>query len=176
VARLNEGRADQVQANMNSDQGADQPADRRAEQSGRLLLNRSTFTKLVVVAFVMFGFGYAMVPVYRQVCEVLGINVLTQKDGTVVRPANTQVDMTRTVTVELDGNAQGPWRFRPTQRSVTVHPGAMTQVTYEVVNTQGRSVKAQAIPSYASASRCSARTRRARCRWCSSSTPACRAK
>jgi cytochrome c oxidase assembly protein subunit 11 len=141
VARLNEGRADQVQANMSSDQ--------RAEQSGRLLLNRSTFTKLVVVAFVMFGFGYAMVPVYRQVCEVLGINVLTQKDGTVMRPANTQVDMTRTVTVELDGNAQGPWRFRPTQRSVAVHPGAMTTVVYEVVNTQGRSVKAQAIPSYA---------------------------
>ena len=42
--------------------------------------------------------GYAMVPIYRQVCEVLGINVLTQSDGT-VRPANTQVDLTRTVTV-----------------------------------------------------------------------------
>jgi cytochrome c oxidase assembly protein subunit 11 len=120
----------------------------RTEQSGRLRLNRSTFTKLVVVAALMFGFGYAMVPIYRQVCEVLGINVLTQKDGTVA-PANTQVDLTRTITVELDGNAQGPWRFRPTQRSVAVHPGAMTTVVYEVVNTQGRTVKAQAIPSYA---------------------------
>ena len=119
------------------------------EPSGRLALNRTTFTKLVVVAIVMFGFGYALVPVYRQVCEVLGINVLTQKDGTVERPANTQVDRTRTITVELDGNAQGPWRFRPTQRSVDVHPGAMTTVVYEVVNTQARTVKAQAIPSYA---------------------------
>lgn len=119
------------------------------EQSGRLTLNRSTLTKLVVVAFIMFGFGYAMVPIYRQVCEVLGINVLTQKDGTVALPGNTQVDMTRTVTVSLDGNAQGPWRFRPTQRSVAVHPGELTTVVYEVVNTQGRTIKAQAIPSYA---------------------------
>jgi len=119
------------------------------EQSGRLLLNRTMLLKLVVMAVVMFGFGYALVPVYRQVCEVLGINVLTQKDGTVAPPTNTQVDMTRTVTIELDGNAQGPWRFRPTQRSVDVHPGAMTTVVYEVVNTQARTVKAQAIPSYA---------------------------
>jgi cytochrome c oxidase assembly protein subunit 11 len=115
----------------------------------RLRLNRSTLGKLLVIAVLMFGFGYAMVPIYRQVCEVLGINVLTQKDGTVTRPANTQVDLSRTITVELDGNAQGPWRFRPTQRSVAVHPGELTTVTYEVVNTQARAVKAQAIPSYA---------------------------
>ena len=121
----------------------------QTEQSGRLALNRTTLIKLGVVACIMFGFGYAMVPIYRQVCEALGINVLTQKDGTVKLPGNTQVDLTRTVTVELDGNAQGPWRFRPTTRSVAVHPGELTTVVYEVVNTQGRTVKAQAIPSYA---------------------------
>jgi len=119
------------------------------QSSRRIRLNRSTLGKLVVVAAVMFGFGYAMVPIYRQVCEVLGLNVLTQKDGTVTRPVNTQVDLSRTITVELDGNAQGPWRFRPTQRSVTVHPNELTTITYEVVNTQGRTVQAQAIPSYA---------------------------
>jgi cytochrome c oxidase assembly protein subunit 11 len=112
-------------------------------------LNRSTLGKLVVVAVVMFAFGYALVPIYRQVCEVLGLNVITQKDGTVARPANTQVDLTRSIVVELDGNAQGPWRFRPTQNSVTVHPGELTTVVYEVVNTQARTVAAQAIPSYA---------------------------
>jgi len=118
--------------------------------SSRILrLNRTTLGKLVVVAVLMFGFGYAMVPIYRQVCEVLGINVLTQKDGMATRPANTQVDKSRTIVVELDGNAQGPWRFRPTQRSVTVHPGELTTVVYEVVNTQPRAVAAQAIPSYA---------------------------
>ncbi|MEW7849072.1 cytochrome c oxidase assembly protein [Massilia aurea] len=114
-----------------------------------LRLNRRTLGKLVVVAIMMFGFGYALVPVYRQICEVLGINVLTQKDGFVAAPTNTQVDKSRTITIELDGNSQGPWRFRPTTRSIDVHPGELATVMYEVVNTQGRAVKAQAIPSYA---------------------------
>ena len=112
-------------------------------------LNRSTLGKLVVVAVMMFGFGYALVPMYRQICEVLGINVLTQKGEFVDAPVNTQIDKTRKIVVELDGNAQGPWRFRPTQRSIEVHPGELTTVVYEVVNTQSRVVKAQAIPSYA---------------------------
>jgi cytochrome c oxidase assembly protein subunit 11 len=112
-------------------------------------LNRSTLGKLVVVAVMMFGFGYALVPIYRQICEVLGVNVITQKGEFVEAPVNTQVDRTRTIVVELDGNAQGPWRFRPTTRSIEVHPGELATVTYEVVNTQARAVKAQAIPSYA---------------------------
>lgn len=120
--------------------------------NGKLLrLNRTTLVKLVVVAVAMFGFGYALVPVYRQICEVLGINVLTRQGEFefVKAPENTQIDKTRTIVVELDGNAQGPWRFRPTQRSINVHPGELATVMYEVVNTQGRAVKAQAIPSYA---------------------------
>ena len=117
------------------------------EPSGRLRLNRQMLGKLVVVAVVMFGFGYALIPVYKQMCELLGINELTQKDDTV--KANTQVDLTRTITVELDGNSQGPWRFRPTERSVKVHPGELKTIMYEVVNTQARTVQAQAIPSFA---------------------------
>lgn len=105
--------------------------------------------KLVVVAVLMFGFGYALIPVYKHLCEVLGINVLTQQDGTVEYDKNTQVDKSRTITVELDGNSQGPWRFRPTTRSIQVHPGELATVMYEVVNTQARTVQAQALPSYA---------------------------
>lgn len=112
-------------------------------------LNRQLLGKLLVIAVMMFGFGYALIPVYKQICEVLGINVLTQKDGTVALDKNTQVDMSRTVTVEFDGNAQGPWRFRPVVASVKVHPGQLQTVLYEVVNTQPRTVQAQAIPSYA---------------------------
>ncbi len=112
-------------------------------------LNRTMLGKLLVVAVLMFGFGYALIPVYRQMCEVLGINVLTQPDGMVEYDKNTQVDKSRTITVELDGNAQGPWRFRPTTRSIQVHPGELATVMYEVVNTQGRTVQAQALPSYA---------------------------
>ena len=57
-------------------------------------LNRTMLGKLLVIAVVMFGFGYALMPVYRQICEALGINVLTQKDGTVEYDKNTQVDKT----------------------------------------------------------------------------------
>ena len=112
-------------------------------------LNRTMLGKLLVVAVLMFGFGYALIPVYRQMCEVLGINVLTQPDGMAEYDKNTQVDKSRTITVVLDGNAQGPWRFRPTTRSIDVHPGELATVMYEVVNTQARTVQAQALPSYA---------------------------
>jgi cytochrome c oxidase assembly protein subunit 11 len=112
-------------------------------------LDRTLLRKLIVVAVLMFGFAYALVPFYRQICEALGINVLTQKDGTVSADVNTQVDKTRDVTIEFDGNAQGPWRFRPVTHSMTVHPGELATVMYEVVNTQSREVSAQAIPSYA---------------------------
>ncbi|NHZ35209.1 cytochrome c oxidase assembly protein [Massilia sp. CCM 8692] len=112
-------------------------------------LNRTMLGKLLVVAVLMFGFGYALIPVYKHMCELLGINVLTQADGTVAYDKNTQIDKSRTITIEFDGNAQGPWRFRPTKRSVEVHPGELTTVLYEVVNTQNRTVQAQAIPSFA---------------------------
>jgi cytochrome c oxidase assembly protein subunit 11 len=112
-------------------------------------LNRQMLGKLLVVAVMMFGFGYALVPVYKKICEITGVNILTPKDATVPAVGNTQVDKTRIVTIEFDANAQGPWRFRPTQASMQVHPGEMAQVVYEVVNTQARAIDAQAIPSYA---------------------------
>lgn len=112
-------------------------------------LNVQMLGKLVVVAVMMFGFGYALVPMYKKICELTGVNVLTLKDTTVESAGNTQVDQTRTITVEFDANAHGPWRFRPTVASMQVHPGEMVQVVYEVVNTQARSIDVQAIPSYA---------------------------
>ena len=42
--------------------------------------NRTIMRKLVVVAVLMFGFGWALVPLYRKICEVTGINILTDKD------------------------------------------------------------------------------------------------
>lgn len=105
--------------------------------------------KLVVIAVLMFGFGYALVPIYKQLCEITGVNILTPKDAVVEGGVNTQIDKSRTITVEFDANAQGPWRFRPTVNSLQVHPGEMAQVVYEVVNSQARRIDAQAIPSYA---------------------------
>lgn len=112
-------------------------------------LNAQMLGKLIVVAVMMFGFGYALVPIYKKICEITGVNFLTPRDATVEDVKNTQVDKTRTITIEFDATAQGPWRFRPTVTSMQVHPGEMAQVVYEVVNTQARAVDAQAIPSYA---------------------------
>lgn len=114
-------------------------------------INLQMLGKLVVIAAVMFGFGYALVPLYKRICELTGVNVLSTQESTNAGPAarNTQIDSTRYVTVEFDGNARGPWRFRPTVSSVRVHPGELANVVYEVVNTQSRMIHAQAIPSYA---------------------------
>ena len=119
------------------------------ETGSQRKLNGQMLGKLVVVAILMFGFGYALVPIYKKICEITGINFLTPKDVTVEAISNSQIDKTRTLTIEFDANSQGPWRFRPTVSSMQVHPGEMATVVYEVVNTQSRSVDAQAIPSYA---------------------------
>jgi cytochrome c oxidase assembly protein subunit 11 len=118
------------------------------------LENIRMVSKLLVVAACMFAFGYALVPIYRAICEMTGINVLAAGDrnipgATSKAPANTQVDNSRTITVEFDANARGPWEFKPAQRSVQVHPGEMVSVMYEFQNTQNRRMAAQAIPSYA---------------------------
>lgn len=110
--------------------------------------------KLVVIVAVMFGFGYAMVPMYRAICAALGINVLSLAErevpGTASRARpNTQVDTSRTITVEFDANARGPWSFKPEVRSLQVHPGQLNTVVYEFRNDQTRVMSAQAIPSYA---------------------------
>jgi len=115
--------------------------------------NQQVLRKLAVVALAMFGFGYALVPMYRAICEYTGINILALAEqvvpGTRARPANTQIDTSRTINVEFDANARGPWEFRPDQRTVQVHPGEIVTVMYEFQNTQNRRMSAQAIPSYA---------------------------
>lgn len=112
-------------------------------------LNVVMLRKLLVIAVMMFGFGYALIPLYKQICEITGINILTPKDISADAVVNSQVDKSRLVTIEFDANTQGPWRFRPTVASMQVHPGEMAQVVYEVVNKQSYKMDAQAIPSYA---------------------------
>ncbi|MCU0925145.1 MAG: cytochrome c oxidase assembly protein [Hydrogenophaga sp.] len=110
--------------------------------------------KLCVITLGMFAFGYALVPIYRAICEATGINILSlselQVPGAKAKlPANTQVDRSRTITVEFDVNSRGPWYFKPAVRSLQVHPGELNTVMYEFQNIQNRTMAAQAIPSYA---------------------------
>ena len=111
--------------------------------------------KLAVVTAGMFAFGYALVPIYNAICEMTGINILSLSERQVpgvssnLTPANTQVDRSRTITVEFDANSRGPWEFKPAVRSMQVHPGELATVMYEFQNVQNRRMAAQAIPSYA---------------------------
>lgn len=110
--------------------------------------------KLLVITLGMFAFGYALVPIYKAICEATGINILSLGDKQIPGAstkiaANTQVDRSRTITVEFDANARGPWEFKPAKRSLQVHPGELATVMYEFQNIQNRTMAAQAIPSYA---------------------------
>ncbi len=116
--------------------------------------NSKMLGKLAIVTAGMFGFGYALVPIYKAICEVTGINILALGEKNLPGKsnnysANTQVDLSRTITVEFDANARGPWQFKPEKSSLVVHPGELATVMYEFQNTQDRRMSAQAIPSYA---------------------------
>jgi cytochrome c oxidase assembly protein subunit 11 len=135
-----------------SDDVVNERQARRQQRQKRL--NRDMLFKLVLVVVVMAGFGYAMVPMYKSICEALGVNVIARGDvgsayGAKPGEVNTQVNLKRDITVEFDANARGPWEFHPEQNAVTVHPGQLTTVMYEFKNTQPRTMTAQAIPSYA---------------------------
>jgi cytochrome c oxidase assembly protein subunit 11 len=107
--------------------------------------NRRLSTRLAIVALGMFGFGFALVPFYNQICAALGVGSLVEK----AEVGNTQIDRSRTVTIELDSNAHDlPWRFRPLVSHVEVHPGELITVEYEVVNVREAPVTGQAVPSY----------------------------
>lgn len=112
--------------------------------------NWQMFGKLIVVTLVMFGFGFALVPLYEKICEVTGINLLTKRDRQAEEFArNTQVDTSRKVIVEFDANGRGAWQFKPEMNAVEVHPGELVTVVYDLVNTRAEPTTGQAIPSYA---------------------------
>ena len=111
------------------------------------LRNRRLLGKLLVVVVGMLGFGFALVPLYRQICEAIGIS-----DTRAVGSINTQVDASREVKVELIANSAGlPWRFEAMDKAVTLNPGQLATVRYRVVNDLGRPVTAHAVMNTAPA-------------------------
>jgi cytochrome c oxidase assembly protein subunit 11 len=107
--------------------------------------NRALLLRLSVVVLAMFGFGFALVPLYEKICEVTGLREIARADV----PLNTQVDASRSVRIEFDTNVRNlGWRFSPREPVVSVHPGEVVQAVFDVVNTTDRPVTGQAIPSY----------------------------
>jgi cytochrome c oxidase assembly protein subunit 11 len=108
--------------------------------------NNNLLRKLIVVAIIMFAFGYALVPLYKKICEVTGVYDLIKPDEIV----NTQVDESRTVVMEFDANTRSDigWQLVPLDFKMDVHPGELVHATFRLTNPTDTSFDAQAIPSY----------------------------
>jgi cytochrome c oxidase assembly protein subunit 11 len=111
-----------------------------------------TVKKLFVLTIVMFGFGYAMVPIYDVLCDITGLNGKTGEISQSEAAAGT-ADMDRLVTVEFDTNVNPalPWKFKAAEYKIKVHPGEIAEAVFIVENVSDRSVIGQAVPSVAPA-------------------------
>jgi cytochrome c oxidase assembly protein subunit 11 len=120
------------------------------EASERASANRRVVRRLLVAAIAMFGFGFALVPLYDVFCDITGIN---GKTGRIAAEAalSQQVDRERTVTVEFLSTVHSDlaWDFKPVVKLVKVHPGEVTEVSYVARNRTGEMVAGQAVPSLA---------------------------
>ena len=110
--------------------------------------NKKTSSKLMLVAVGMFGFGFALVPLYDVMCDALGISSRFT-DLQQAEQVTQSIDKDRTVKVEFvtTVNSGLNWEFRAMQSTVDVHPGEMKEVLFYARNLQGRDVIAQAVPS-----------------------------
>jgi cytochrome c oxidase assembly protein subunit 11 len=110
--------------------------------------HRSVLTQAALVCVVMFGFGFAIVPLYRVFCDLTGIN------GRMAVVASEEVeapDLSRTVTIQFVANRNQdlPWAFKPDTDSLKVHPGAIETVTYYAQNLRESPMIGRAVPSVA---------------------------
>ena len=105
-----------------------------------------------LVALLMFGFAFAIVPVYSLLCKATGINT-SAPSGELLTPVSAQTqtppDLTRTIRVQFIAvNHNGmPWDFYPRTPSIEVHPGQNNKVYFHAKNTTEKTMSVQAIPS-----------------------------
>jgi len=117
---------------------------------GRKQANQRVVKRLGIAALLMFGFGFAMVPLYDVFCDITGINGKTGRIE-LEEALSQQVDEERLVTVEFLATVHSdlPWEFRPVVRKIKVHPGEVTEVNYFARNKADSLVVGQAVPSVA---------------------------
>ncbi|WP_299003957.1 cytochrome c oxidase assembly protein [uncultured Shewanella sp.] len=109
--------------------------------------NKRLLRFLLLGAISMFGFGFALVPLYDVLCEQLGINGKTQ--NTASRYIDNEIDKSRTITVEFISQVQKdmPWEFTPQVNRMKVHPGELVRTHFTAENLSSRQIVGQAIPS-----------------------------
>lgn len=112
---------------------------------------RTTTWLLSLLAVAMFGFGFAMVPLYNLLCQVTGVQSIAlrqnnQADSPVL-PALEQKG--RQVTVKFDTSVHPdlPWNFQAQQTKIEVRTGQVYEVMFLAHNRSSDQVTGQAIPS-----------------------------
>jgi cytochrome c oxidase assembly protein subunit 11 len=102
---------------------------------------------LALFAVGMFGFAFALVPLYDVFCELTGLNGKTGEQVVVVEEPVRVVD--REVKVEFLAHVgRGmPWEFRPEDAHITVQPGEMVTTNYYARNRADQGITGQAVPS-----------------------------
>jgi len=108
--------------------------------------HKKLIVRLSLVVVCMFGFGYALVPLYNVMCKNLGINGKTSGETAL---STEPIDMSRTITVQFVStrNANIQWDFKPLTRSIRIHPGENKRITYTAHNLTDKTMTVQAIPS-----------------------------
>ena len=111
---------------------------------------RALPVRLAIVAVFMFGFGFALVPLYSVLCRLTGVNQLQAPDSI---GSDTRPEVNRMVLMQFDSNLRDglPWVFRPMESVMQVHPGQLVRMSYEISNASDRTIIGQAIPSFAPA-------------------------
>lgn len=106
-----------------------------------------TVKKLVLVVVAMFGFGFALVPLYDVFCDITGLNGKTNNSAAAL--STDGIDKSRTVKVQfITRNAKGiPWQFTPVINEIEVHPGEMKLVSFYAKNNAENDIIGQAVPS-----------------------------
>ncbi len=110
-------------------------------------IKRTTFL-LTILTVIMFGFGYALVPLYDVFCEVTGLNGKTGRINN-AEASKLVIDDQRFVTIQFDSNINGnlAWKLKADQKFLKVNPGKFYTVTYTVENMINEEIVGQAIPS-----------------------------
>lgn len=112
---------------------------------------RRTVWLLSLLVLGMFGFGFALVPLYDLLCQVTGIQSLTLRSAMAPAGSVSENVDSRLVTIKFDTSVHPnlPWDFRPLQRSLKIHPGKVYQVDFAARNRSSESITGQAISSVA---------------------------
>ncbi len=109
---------------------------------------RNSALKLAIIPLLMFGFGFALVPLYDVFCDITGLNGKTGRiEAAEIDTA--QVDLTRTIEVRFLANTSTglPWSFEPLVKKMEVHPGQVYEAAFRVRSASDSKTLGQAVPS-----------------------------